>query len=938
MANPRYFPAIVLLLLSPLLAEATHIRAGEIRAKTISCQGLTYEFTVIGYEDTGSEVEFGGGVIDFGDGDSKELSTENDFFDRVVIDPQKLIRRSRFVIRHTFPGPGRYTITFREFNRNAEIKNMANSVNTPFYIETQVLIDPLLACNQSAILTNPPIDGASTGNIFIHNPGAYDPDGDSLAYKFVVPKQDRDVSVDGYSYMDTFDIRFGDNGNPSNQDQTGPPTLTLDSITGELVWDAPNNEGEFNVAFIVEEWRLINGEWILMGYVTRDMQILVDDADNDPPVLTIPADTCVEAGTLLTAQVSATDPDNNTILLEAFGGVFEQLPSPATFSPDPPVAQASPATGEFSWQTSCAQVSIKPYQVNFKAADVDVASGPSLADYKIWNVTIVGSAPKGLTAEAASGRAVNLTWDEYSCGNQDSVRIQIYRKADSTDFVPSNCEVGIPDGLGYELVATVDRSVVAYRDKDLDPGVNYCYRLVAVFPDGAKSYASEEVCAEMAIDAPVITKVSVTSTSETDGVIQIQWMSPLEIDTTLFPPPYTYEVVRGNGFTSPGGVVISGRTGDTTFVDTGLNTRDDVFNYKIYLYDASGQIADSSAVASSVRLEPSPKVGSIELNWRADVPWSNSAPNYPYHFVYRNQVDVNDPDAFVLIDSVHAVNNGFSYLDDGRVNGTPLSDEIEYCYYIVTRGSYGNAQIQAPLLNNSQIACAQPNDTIPPCQPLALSIPNANTDGNCQTALADKPCDFDAFENRIIWDGNTEETCDDDVRSYNVYFSETGEDGTFNIIANTTDTLFVHGPLTSLAGCYKISSVDRSGNESELSEAICNDNCPNYELPNVFTPNGDGSNDTFRPFDGTDGNLSSCPRFVKKVVFKVYNRWGKEVYTYTSGKENSIYIDWDGKTETGQLLAAGLYYYTAEVTFVALDPARQKKTIKGWVQILYRSS
>lgn len=936
----RYYLAFALLLVCPIVVKATHIRAGEIIAELVSCQGLTYRFTIIGYEDTGSEVVFGNGIIDFGDGESVNLDTENDFFDRVVVDPQKLIRKSRFVITHTFPGPGTYTITFREFNRNADIRNMTNSVNTPFYIETQIVIDPFLACNNSPVLLNPPVDGAVLDKAFIHNPGAYDPDGDSLAYKFVIPKQDRDLEVDGYNYPDTFDIRFGDDPNPSNQAGTGPPIITLDSVTGELIWDAPNSPGEFNIAFIVEEWRKVNGEWVKLGYVTRDMQIIVDEADNEPPVLTIPADTCIEAGTLLKAQVSAEDPDNNTIQLEAFGNVFQigGTQSPATFSPNPPVPQPSPAEGEFSWQTNCSDVSIKPYQINFKAADVDVATGPSLADYKIWNVTVVGSAPKGLTAEAASGRSINLNWNEYSCGNMDSIKVQIWRKADSTDFEPENCQVGIPEGLGYELVATVDQSVVSYRDKNLDPGVNYCYRLVAVFPDGAESYASEEVCVEMQIDAPVITKVSVTHTDPENGTIQIQWTSPLEIDTILFPPPYTYEVVRGVGFDSPEGTVVSGVLSDTTFVDTGLNTLNEVYNYRIYLYDADGTLTDSSAVASSVRLEPTPSVGSIRLDWNADVPWSNESPDFPYHYIYRNKVDENNPGSFVLIDSVNVISGGLSYLDDGHFNSTPLSDELEYCYYIVTRGSYGNPQIPSPLINNSQVACAQPNDTIPPCQPLSVAIPNANTGDNCQAQLADKACDFTDFENRIVWDANIEDACDDDIRSYNIYFSETGEEGSYNLIANTTNTFFIHGPLTSFAGCYRISAVDRSGNESELSEPICNDNCPNYELPNVFTPNGDGSNDTFRPLDGSDNNFASCPRFVKSVNFKVYNRWGKEVYTYNSGNENSIYIDWDGRVETGQLLAAGVYYYVAEVEFIALDPARQHKTIKGWVQILYRDN
>jgi len=45
----------------------------------------------------------------------------------------------------------------------------------------------------------------------------------------------------------------------------------------------------------------------------------------------------------------------------------------------------------------------------------------------------------------------------------------------------------------------------------------------------------------------------------------------------------------------------------------------------------------------------------------------------------------------------------------------------------------------------------------------------------------------------------------------------------------------------------------------------------------------------------------SCARFVQGVTFTVYNRWGKEVYSYQSGGENNIYIDWKGKDNAGPI-------------------------------------
>jgi gliding motility-associated-like protein len=79
---------------------------------------------------------------------------------------------------------------------------------------------------------------------------------------------------------------------------------------------------------------------------------------------------------------------------------------------------------------------------------------------------------------------------------------------------------------------------------------------------------------------------------------------------------------------------------------------------------------------------------------------------------------------------------------------------------------------------------------------------------------------------------------------------------------------------------------------------------------------------------------SRCARFVLSVDFRVYNRWGKEIYNYQSGGERSIYIDWDGKDNNGKELPTAVYYYNAEVTFDVVDPARKKQNIKGWVHLI----
>lgn len=926
--------------LLPAQLWATHIRAGEIIARRISNTSLTYEFSIIGYTDTGSSVKFGGGDIDFGDGTVINIEEGADFGETIVLGDE--VAYNVFKITHTYQAPGTYFIRFREFYRNAGVVNMTNSVETPFYTETKLVIDPLYGLNDTPVLLVPPVDRGAVGAIFVHNPGAYDADGDSLAYRLSVPKRNFNEEVFGYKSPIDPEFYQGKDYSKSNQDQDDFPSFTLDSISGNLIWDAPGMMGEYNVAFTVIEYRFVAGEWRELGYVTRDMQIIIEESDNEKPELVAPEDICVEAGTEIIEEIFGTDPEGFPVVLEAFGGPFEFLGSPARFSPSPPIYQPSPGTLTFTWQTVCGHVRDRPYELQFKVTDTHPGpnQGPKLVDFKTWNITIVAPAPTGLTSTVQPGKAIELAWDPYTCANAE--RIEIWRRVDSYDFAPENCETGMPGYAGYELIDVVDGKAQSYTDDNLgqrlDVGANYCYRIVATFPkpEGGISYASQEVCNIILADAPVITNVDVTSTGETDGTIRVSWQPPFQIDQANFPPPYNYEVFRAEGYGGQENIISLGVTQDTVFSDTGLNTRDVTYNYRVHLVDDSGAIIDTSAVASAVRLELKPVIQSIELSWDANVPWSNNTQDYPIHYIYRNRIDEADPGRFELIAEINVNEKGFYFWDDGSFNGVPLNENLEYCYYITTQGSYGNPGIAEPIINRSQVACAQPNDRTPPCDPINLAIAG---DFNCESFLAAQSCNFSAFSNSFSWEKVVDAECEDDVRSYNIYYSETGEEGTFELIDNVTSESYVHTGLSSFKGCYKVSAVDRSLNESGLTEALCIDNCPYFELPNVFTPNGDGINDVFRPFYD-NGAISGfdrarCIRFVEAVNFVVFDRAGNEVYRFNSEEtEASILIDWNGRTSDGIELPSGVYFYTTDVVFDVLDPKQATKQYKGWVQLM----
>jgi hypothetical protein len=305
----------ILLSFAAIEAWATHIRAGELTAVRISQSSLRYRFTLVIYRDTESGVIVGeGGLLNFGQGrilegkPELEAASVSGSFSETNIGNQT----SKVVIEweHTFDGPGVYVVSYTEQNRNANIVNLggASSDNIPFHIETVIRIDPGLDVNGTPQLTIPPIDRACIGAKFIHNPGAYDPDGDSLAYKLVTPLQDRGTEVVPYLPLDDPSISTISEGGGS------PAQFSIDPETGDLIWNAPMFAGEYNVAFIVEEWRFssFTGRYELLGYVTRDMQIIVEDCDNERPLLEIPNDTCIEAGTQLEALIRASKPCKQT--------------------------------------------------------------------------------------------------------------------------------------------------------------------------------------------------------------------------------------------------------------------------------------------------------------------------------------------------------------------------------------------------------------------------------------------------------------------------------------------------------------------------------------------------------------------------------------------------------------------------------------------------
>ncbi|MFN4079918.1 MAG: gliding motility-associated C-terminal domain-containing protein [Saprospiraceae bacterium] len=897
---------------APSFLWATHNRAGEIHVQQIG--PLTVRITIITWTKTSSiNADRDSLLLCLGDGNCKMVLRSNGPNNKGLALPND-IKYNEYITTHTYAGPARYRIFMTDPNRNGGIVNVnpPSSDNVPFHIETIYQFqDPQFGgFNTTPFLLQPPVDVACTGRVFKHNPNAFDPDGDSLSYRFVVPLQSLNSPVPNYSFPNQ--IAPGANN-----------LLQINEVTGDIVWNSPQAVGEYNLAFVIISWR--NG--VPIDTTIRDMQILVTACQNNPPVvLTDQNQYCVVAEELLEFDVRGTDPDPGQLVrLSALGGPFNTKYSPATFTA-PSSAQPPVVSGKFRWQTTCEHIFGQPYSVVFKAVDSVNAATPQLADLSTVLIRVVGPPPEDVTAESALGEIV-VTWEKpYVCEDARDdyfYGFSVWRREGSNDFPIDTCSPGLA-GKGYTRLTfiTLEEKDGRYIfvDRNVERGRTYCYRVLAIFAQLSlggyrynlvESLPSNEACVQLKRDIPIITHVSVEQTDLTDGQIRVEWTKPLadDLDTLVNPGPYRYQLLRSPGQGGaglqqiPGASFVSNtfwQANTLLFTDQNLNTETQAYSYAIEFYAGSGAAPlGVTNPASSVFLSVAPTDNANILTWTENVPWNNKR-----YIVFR-QNDLSGD-----FDSIASVTNR-RFEDRQLINGK------SYCYYVRSVGSYNVDNLPDPLLNDSQIACGTPIDDVPPCAPL-LEVRNVCTHPE---EYAEGP----PYVNELLWNNPNLDCPDtDDVLSYNIWYAPDPE-MPLNLIAaisGASNTRFSHKLEEGLAGCYAISAVDSVGNSSPFTNRICVDNCPVYVLPNVFTPNGDGANDTYRPFPGW--------RFVERIELQVFNRWGNLVFTTSDPA-----ILWDGTSMNGSPVSDGTYFYVCKVferrvTGVVL----RDEPLKGYIEVI----
>ena len=242
--------------LATIISEATHLRAGQITLKQVS--ELTYTVTLKIFTNTGSFIRFGDGELNFGDGSSVLITPTLD--NSATPDPK--IGVVNYSITHTFPGVGTFVISYMEPNLDAGIINIANSVETRFYVEAKISLVSGRNCSSPEFLTEQ-FSEQPIGKAYAFSNQAIDKNDYRLTYQLASPLA------------------------PGKASFTVPEGMSINYYNGLVEWDTKFSgalvTGEYLFGVRVTQYDNGGKE---VGYVMRTFQILLADVSSEISTMT----------------------------------------------------------------------------------------------------------------------------------------------------------------------------------------------------------------------------------------------------------------------------------------------------------------------------------------------------------------------------------------------------------------------------------------------------------------------------------------------------------------------------------------------------------------------------------------------------------------------------------------------------------------------------
>jgi gliding motility-associated-like protein len=104
----------------------------------------------------------------------------------------------------------------------------------------------------------------------------------------------------------------------------------------------------------------------------------------------------------------------------------------------------------------------------------------------------------------------------------------------------------------------------------------------------------------------------------------------------------------------------------------------------------------------------------------------------------------------------------------------------------------------------------------------------------------------------------------------------------------------------SSAGIYWLEAVNNCGGHTDSTLVVIDDCMCYFYMPNAITPNGDGSNEVFKP-------VNDCS--MENYQLLVFNRWGQVVFETTDP-----YQEWNATDQGFGLVQDGVYVWSVQFT------------------------
>jgi hypothetical protein len=248
----RIFLLLIILALLPVVTSGTHLRAGYIQVKRVNPTNGVCEISIVVYTSANATVKIGGDAdlsyLYFGDG-QKVFVPETQSVVRYDLDASGGISEARFVTMHAYSSFDMYKLSYTEPNRNAGVLNMDNSINTPLYLETVIMLNEQFVGTPT--LLAPPIFFGITGEPFAASIAAIDSAEHTLFYQSTTP------------------------GGASNYKLPG--TFSLNLLNGQILWDTKfmnsYQPGEYAFAAKIKQF---DGDELLSTMI-YDFQIILNE-------------------------------------------------------------------------------------------------------------------------------------------------------------------------------------------------------------------------------------------------------------------------------------------------------------------------------------------------------------------------------------------------------------------------------------------------------------------------------------------------------------------------------------------------------------------------------------------------------------------------------------------------------------------------------------